>query len=72
MSQLCALKQADFIAKLKAVGGVPSLTASLGTAENPDFDKVNRFIESVVTDAPAGAIRNDVTRQLQPVINRIF
>jgi hypothetical protein len=72
MSQLCALKQPDFIAKLKAVGGIPSLTASLGTFESPNFDEVNRFIESVVTAAPAGAIRNDVTKQLQPVINKVF
>jgi hypothetical protein len=72
MSQLCALKSADFIAKLKAAGGVPSLAASLGTLEVPNFDEINRFIEDVVRDAPAGAIRNDVIKQLQPVVNRVF
>jgi hypothetical protein len=62
MPQLCALKTADFIAKLKAFGGVASLKASLGSDANPNFDELNRFIEDVVRSAPVTAIRQDLTR----------
>lgn len=72
MTQLCALDKADLISKLKSFGGVPSLKESLGSAENPNFDKLNSFMKAVIEAAPASAIKQDVINQLQPVLNNVF
>jgi hypothetical protein len=72
MSQLCALKNGDYISILKAFGGVASLKASLGTDESPNYTEVKRFMKAVVDAAPASALRLDVTDQLQPTINLVF
>jgi hypothetical protein len=73
MSQLCALKQDEFMAILGSFGGIKALRESLGSLENaPNYDEVTRFIKQVVTDAPPSALRLDVTAQLEPMIERIF
>jgi hypothetical protein len=73
MPQLCALKQEEFTEILSSFGGIKALRESLGSLTDlPDYSEINRFIEQVVNDAPANALRLDVTDQIETVIVKVF